>query len=145
MPNFWQLATTPILKFNNLLWVCWFLAKNLSNSLENSTTGIAIRWVSSWKIPLLCTRKMMKLMELCSMLWNFKWNQKNRTNLEKFVICIMLFNLVPSFITFEPMKSREIKLAERRPFTRLAMVVTGWTVNDAVFLCKFPWNHTLLS
>ena len=32
--------------FNKFLWVCYFLAKNLSNlappSLENSTTGIAI-------------------------------------------------------------------------------------------------------
>ena len=58
---------------------------------------------------------------------------------------IILFNLVPSFITSEPMKSREIKSAEKRPSNRLSMVATGWTVNDAVFRCKFPWNHTLFS
>ena len=41
--------TSPIHQFpnfNNFLWVCWFLAKNLSNSeslsLKNSTTSIAI-------------------------------------------------------------------------------------------------------
>ena len=28
-PNFWQLATTLIQKFNNFFWVCWFLSKNL--------------------------------------------------------------------------------------------------------------------
>ena len=29
MPYFWQLAINP--KFNNFLWVCWFLCKNLSD------------------------------------------------------------------------------------------------------------------
>ena len=29
MPYFWLLAINP--KFNNFLWVCWFLCKNLSN------------------------------------------------------------------------------------------------------------------
>ena len=36
---------TQFSKFNNFLWVCWFLCKNLSNfvtPLENSTTRIAI-------------------------------------------------------------------------------------------------------
>ena len=28
MPNFWQLATTPILKIDNLAYIYWFLAKN---------------------------------------------------------------------------------------------------------------------
>ena len=34
-------------KFNNVLWVCWFLDKNLSNFVppfENSTTRIAITY-----------------------------------------------------------------------------------------------------
>ena len=45
MSNFWQLATTPILKIQYFLWVCWFLGKNLSkfvSPLENSTTRITI-------------------------------------------------------------------------------------------------------
>ena len=29
--TFWHLPITPISKFNNFLWVCWFLGKNLSN------------------------------------------------------------------------------------------------------------------
>ena len=36
---------TQFSKFNNFLWVCWFLGKNLSNFVppfENSTTHIAI-------------------------------------------------------------------------------------------------------
>ena len=49
--TFWQLAINPKLKtqnskFNNFLWVCWFLGKNifliLYPLLENSTTRIAI-------------------------------------------------------------------------------------------------------
>ena len=31
MPNFWHLPFTPIFKLNNILWVCWFFGKNLSN------------------------------------------------------------------------------------------------------------------
>ena len=33
MPNFWHLpiCLTQFSKFNNFLWVCWFLGKNLSN------------------------------------------------------------------------------------------------------------------
>ena len=31
MPNFWHLPINPISKFNNFLWVCWFLGKSLSN------------------------------------------------------------------------------------------------------------------
>ena len=31
IPNFWHLPLTQFSKFNNFLWVCWFLGKNLSN------------------------------------------------------------------------------------------------------------------
>ena len=47
--HFWALFDThPLIqfsKFNNFLWVCWFIGKNLSNlypPFENSTTHIAI-------------------------------------------------------------------------------------------------------
>ena len=45
IPNFWQLATTPILKIKQIHLTTVFLAKNISNFVslsEKSTTGIAI-------------------------------------------------------------------------------------------------------
>ena len=45
MPYFWHLAINQNSKFNNFLWACWFLYKNLSNfvpPLKNSTTRTAI-------------------------------------------------------------------------------------------------------
>ena len=44
MPDFWYLATAPISKFNNLLWICWSYAKKFP-SLENSTTRIIITYM----------------------------------------------------------------------------------------------------
>ena len=49
-------------KFNNFLWVCWFLGKNLSNfvlPLENSTTRITIilKQMKTWRWMKLLPRK----------------------------------------------------------------------------------------
>ena len=53
--NFGTFDTSPLTqfsKFDNFLWVCWFLGKNLSNFVppfENSTTCIAIlQLISYW-------------------------------------------------------------------------------------------------
>ena len=62
--DFALFGTSPLTqfsKFNNFLWVCWFLGKNLSNFVppfENSTTRIAItiqiycldRWEWQWHV-----------------------------------------------------------------------------------------------
>ena len=57
MPNFWQLVTTPILKFNN----SWFLAKNLSNF-------VSLPWkLHNWYCHNLCSKRqeacLLKLMK----------------------------------------------------------------------------------
>ena len=57
MGDFALFDTSPLTqfwKFNNFLWVCWFLCKNLYNfvpPLENSTTCIAIMIIDHGHIP----------------------------------------------------------------------------------------------
>ena len=59
--DFCKLLRLPIIvqfsKFKNFHWVCWFLGKNLSNSLPpfgNSTTHIAIQHITYAKTPHKC-------------------------------------------------------------------------------------------
>ena len=49
--TYWHLPITQFSKFDNFLWVCWFLGKNLSNFdllFENSTTRIAIMYTRKY-------------------------------------------------------------------------------------------------
>ena len=60
MPNFWHLPAplTQFSKFNNFLWVCWFLDKNLSNfvppvwKLHNPYCHSLRQWV--WLFIVIC-------------------------------------------------------------------------------------------